>query len=238
MAPSTWGGTRESSWHLEDSIKAFPRIRERDILPNNWLVTSPSWSPLLLARAAAICLTCVAAPAWKPPSVSMANGRKTKPSWRQASAVSLSFLWQAFANAAPGSAAAADTLEAASGPVTVTSMAASFPFAQRRIMTSPGLALVPGSRCLSSLVGPRSALDAASNMTSLSMLCLAILSPDLGQPRAWSPIRSLGEEQAVQGPSEERIGRPNLYLRTGMNSGARTWRPRAGRTTKYKRCVR
>ena len=130
-------------------------------ISNRATVTSPSCRPLLLAKAAAICLTCVTAPTWRPPSVSMVKGKKTRPSCRQASAVSLSFLWQVLSKAAPALAAAADTLEAASGPVRVTSMAASFPLAQRRIMTSPGLAEVPGSRCLSSLVGPRSALAAA-----------------------------------------------------------------------------
>ena len=56
IIPSTWGGTRESSLHLEESIKALPRIKVRDSLPNSWPVTSPSCRPLLLA--AAICRTC------------------------------------------------------------------------------------------------------------------------------------------------------------------------------------
>jgi len=70
----------------------------------------------------------------------MTNGRKTRPSWRQRSAVSHSFLLQALSNAAPALTAAAATFVAANGPVTVTSMAPSFPLAHRRIMTSPGLA--------------------------------------------------------------------------------------------------
>ena len=70
----------------------------------------------------------------------MANGRKTRPSWRQRSAVSLNYLLQALSNAAPALTAAAATFVAANGPVTVTSMAPSFPLAHRRIMTSPGLA--------------------------------------------------------------------------------------------------
>ena len=94
IIPSTWGG--QSAWSREDSIRAFPRIKLRDILPKSWLVTTLSSFPFFRARAEAIFLTWVTAPAWKPPSVSMAIGRKTSPSRRQASAVSLSFLWQAF----------------------------------------------------------------------------------------------------------------------------------------------
>ena len=71
---------RESSWNLEDSMRALPRIRVKDNLPNNCPVTSLYWRPLLLASAAAICLTWFTAPECKPPSVSMANGRKTRPS--------------------------------------------------------------------------------------------------------------------------------------------------------------
>ena len=110
----------------------------------------------------ASCLTWVVAVVSKPPRVSMAKGINTRPSARQASAVSLFFLAQAFPSDAPGLAAASETLEAASGLVTVTSIAPSFPSVQRLITTSPGLAIVPGSRCLSSFDGPRSALAAVS----------------------------------------------------------------------------
>ena len=165
-------------------MMAFPRIRQRDNLPKNWLVTSFSSKPLLLARADPRSLTWARAPEWKPPKVSSAKGKKTSPSCLQASSVSRFFLRQALASEAPALAAAPATLDLAKGLVTVTSIAASLPSDQRLIITSPGRALVPGSRCLSSLAGPKSALAAVSKITSRSMLCLAILSLVLTQPRA------------------------------------------------------
>ena len=111
------------------------------------------------------------------------EGQENRPWRRQASAVSLVFLWQALEREAPGSLAASATLEGQRGPVTVTSIATSFPFAQRRIVTSPGRAMVPGKRCFSSLLGPKSALAAVSNKTSLIILCLAIRSEVVRQPR-------------------------------------------------------
>ena len=48
-------------------MMAFPRIRQRDNLPKNWLVTSFSSKPLLLARADPRSLTWARAPEWKPP---------------------------------------------------------------------------------------------------------------------------------------------------------------------------
>ena len=137
---------------------ALAFIKVRDSLPKSWLVTSPSSDPLHLANATATCFTCAITPEWNPPNVSRANGKKTIPSRWQASAVSLTFLWQAFVREEPAWAAAPATLEGERGPVTVTSIAPSLPFIQRRIVTSPGRAMVPGSKCLSSLHGPRSAL--------------------------------------------------------------------------------
>ena len=196
--PSTSGGGMPSSWCREESIKALPRMRLSDSLPNSWLVASPSSEPLLLAKAEARSFTCATAPEWKPPSVSKANGRKTRPSRRQASAVSLVFLIQAFVREAPASAAAPATFELASGLVTVTSIAPSFPFDQRLITTSPGRAMVPGSRCLSSFTGPRSALAAASKITSYSVLDCSnlvresvmcwLIGPKLFRPEAYHPV--------------------------------------------------
>ena len=82
----------------------------------------------------------------------------------------------ALSREAPTSAAALSTFEAAKGLVTVTSIAASLPLDHLLMVTSPGLEMVPGSRCLSSFLGPRSALEAASKSTSRSVLCLAIRS--------------------------------------------------------------
>ena len=118
--PSTSGKGKSASWHRVESIKALPRMRVRDNLPNSWLVTSPSSDPLHLAKAEASCLTWLTAPECRPPSVSIAKGKKTNPSRRHASAVSLTFRWQAFARAAPASAAAAATLDRERGLVTVT----------------------------------------------------------------------------------------------------------------------
>ena len=123
--PSTSAWGKSASWHRVESIKALPRIRVRDSLPNIWLVTSPSSDPLHLAKAAASSFTWSTAPELRPPSVSKAKGRKTMPSRRQASAVSLTFLLQAFAREAPAWAAAPATFEGESGLVTVTSMAPS-----------------------------------------------------------------------------------------------------------------
>ena len=111
------GGERTASW----------RCSVRDNLPNSWLIASLSSEPLLLANAAAICFTWTTAPAWNPPKVSTAKGRNSRPSWRQASSVSLSFRWTALLREAPGSTAPS-TFEAANGLVTVTSIAASLPF--------------------------------------------------------------------------------------------------------------
>ena len=61
--------------------------------------------------------------------------------------------------------------------------------------------MVPGNKFFSSLVGPRSALAAVSNKTSLNRLCLAILSLVLGHPNEWSPILSLGLEQRGHKPA-------------------------------------
>ena len=49
----------EGSQHLgtDESIKAFALIRVKDNLPKSWPVTSPSSSPLHLARALASSLT-------------------------------------------------------------------------------------------------------------------------------------------------------------------------------------
>ena len=94
--PSTSGNGKSASWWRVESIMALARIKVRDSLPKSWLVTSPSSHPLHLANAAASCFTCAVAPEWNPPNVSTANGRRTIPSWWQASAVSLTFLWQAF----------------------------------------------------------------------------------------------------------------------------------------------
>ena len=80
----------------EASIRALPRIRLRDNLPKSWPVASLSSEPLLLASADASCFTCLMAVVSKPPRVSMAKGMNTRPSARQASAVSLFFLAQAF----------------------------------------------------------------------------------------------------------------------------------------------
>ena len=47
--PSTSAWGKSASWHRVESIKALPRMRVRDNLPNSWLVTSPSSDPLHLA---------------------------------------------------------------------------------------------------------------------------------------------------------------------------------------------
>ena len=77
--PSISAGGKLSSWHLELIIRAFPRIKVRDSLPNSWAVTSLSTSPLDLAKTAASCFTWAAAPECRPPRVSIAKGRKTRP---------------------------------------------------------------------------------------------------------------------------------------------------------------
>ena len=58
---------------------ALTRMRARDNLPKSWLVTSLSLEPLHLAKAAASCFTCVTAPEWRPPKVSVAKGKNTRP---------------------------------------------------------------------------------------------------------------------------------------------------------------
>ena len=132
--PSISGRTKSLSWRREASIMALQRWRVRDNLPNSWLIASLSSEPLLLANAAAICFTWTTAPAWNPPKVSTAKGRNSRPSWRQASSVSLSFRWTALLREAPGSTAPS-TFEAANGLVTVTSIAASLPFDHRHEFT-------------------------------------------------------------------------------------------------------
>ena len=231
--PSISVGGKSAAWHLEVIISALPRIRVRDSLPKIWPVTSPSCNPLHLAKHAASCFTWPTAPEWRPPSVSIAKGRKTRPWRRQASAVSLVFLWQALEREAPGSLAASATLEGQRGPVTVTSIATSFPFAQRRIVTSPGRAMVPGKRCFSSLLGPKSALAAVSNKTSLIILCLAIRSEVVRQPREWSPMRSLGEEQAGQRPAEECWKDKFLVLDLWSYDSGQTFRTERGATKNW-----
>ena len=91
--PSTMAGGKSLSWHREVIIVALARIKFRDKRPKIWLVTSPSSTPLHLANTAASCLTWAIAPECSPPRVSTAKGRKTMPSRRQASSVSLIFLW-------------------------------------------------------------------------------------------------------------------------------------------------
>ena len=113
----SWSG----DW--EESMMALPRMRQRESLPKNWLVTSFSSSPLLLARAVARSFTWAKAPEWKPRKVSRANGKNTSPSCRQASSVSLFFLRQALSSEAPAFAAAPATFDLAKGLVTVTSIA-------------------------------------------------------------------------------------------------------------------
>ena len=116
--PSISAGGKSASWHLELIISAFPRIRVSDNLPKSWPVTSPSSSPLHLANTAASCFTWATAPGWRPPRVSIAKGRRTRPCRRQASAVSLIFLSQAFKRDAPAFAAAPATFVGQRGPVT------------------------------------------------------------------------------------------------------------------------
>ena len=70
--PSTSALGKSTSWQRVESIKALPRMRVRDNLPNSWLVTRPSSNPLHLAKEAASCLTWTTAPEWRPPSVSKA----------------------------------------------------------------------------------------------------------------------------------------------------------------------
>ena len=90
--PSSKAWGRSASWHLVEIITALARIKVNDNLPNSWLVTTLSSTPLHLASAAASCLAMATAPGCRPPKVSIANGRKAMPSWRQASAVSFIFL--------------------------------------------------------------------------------------------------------------------------------------------------
>ena len=51
MIPSITDTGISWSGDQEESMMAFPRMRQRDSLPKNWLVTSFSSKPLLLARA-------------------------------------------------------------------------------------------------------------------------------------------------------------------------------------------
>ena len=60
--PSNWGRGKSASWRRVEIIKAFAFIRVRDSLPKIWPVTSPSSSPLHLAKALASNLTWVTAP--------------------------------------------------------------------------------------------------------------------------------------------------------------------------------
>ena len=151
----------------------LPRIRWRDILCTSWLTTSLSSDPVCLASAAPRRLSWLTAWWCMPPSVSRAIGRKTIPcclllcpafcdhtryrelrlgvQWRRQG-----WNWR--------------------GDWSVTSNAASFPSLHLLMNTSPGLATVPGSRCLSSLTGAREAFVAASKIRSLRRSCLAIRS--------------------------------------------------------------
>ena len=128
--PSCCVRRKSASWHRIEIIKAFAFIKVKDSLPKSWPVTCPSSSSLHLANALASSFTWVTAPWWRPPEVFTANGRKTRPSHQQSSAVSLNFLFTAFSRASPARAAAPATLEGQRGPVTVTSMTLSFPFVQ------------------------------------------------------------------------------------------------------------
>ena len=60
--PSIAGEEKSESWHLVDSIKELAFIRVRDNLPKSCPVASPSLTPLHLAIAVAISLTCDMAP--------------------------------------------------------------------------------------------------------------------------------------------------------------------------------
>ena len=102
-------------WHWKVSI-LMPRGEQHGVSshqgqrqPAKELAGHLSSKPLHLAKADASCFTCAVAPEWRPPNVSIAKGRNTIPSRRQASAVSLTFLCQAFNRAEPASAAAPAT---------------------------------------------------------------------------------------------------------------------------------
>ena len=174
--PSISGGKKSTSGRRLVIIAAFPRIRWRDILCTSWLTVSLSSDPVCLAIAVPRRLSWLMAWWCMPPSVSRAIGRKTIPCCLQASAVSRILRSYALSRAPPGRAVAAARLELARGLVRVTSNAASFPSLHLLMNTSPGLATVPGSRCLSSLTGAREAFVAASKIRSLRRSCLAIRS--------------------------------------------------------------
>ena len=82
-------------------------------------------------------------------------------------------LCQAACRACPGTAAASFTM--ATGLTTVTSRAASLPWAQWGRNTSAGLPPSPGSKALPSLVGPRQAALAVLKSSSLSQFCRATI---------------------------------------------------------------
>ena len=81
-------------------MTSFPRMRQRDSLPKNWLVTSFSSEPLLFVRADPS-FTWARAAEWKPPKVSRAKVKKRSPSCLQTSSVSPFFLRQALASGVP-----------------------------------------------------------------------------------------------------------------------------------------
>ena len=76
-APST--AALATSRLREQSIIAFPLIRVTDNLLRSWPVGSLSSQPFFLAIAWPSCLICSRATVWRPPRVSMAIGRKSRP---------------------------------------------------------------------------------------------------------------------------------------------------------------
>ena len=73
--PSNWGRGKSASWRRVEIIKAFAFIRVKDSLPKIWPVTSPSSSPLHLARALASNLTWVHPGEGRPRSPQRMGGR-------------------------------------------------------------------------------------------------------------------------------------------------------------------
>ena len=200
--PSTMAGGKSLSWHREVIIVALARIKFRDKRPKIWLVSGHfAFLHPLAPRQHRRQLSHLSYCSRMQSAKSLNRKRKEDNALEAASFFSiLDLSLIGLDQSSPASAAAHLTFEGERGLVTVTSIAPSLPFTQRRMVTSPGRAIVPGRRCFSSLVGAKSALAAVSKITSLSRLCLAILSLVLMQPREWSPILSLGDEQAGQVP--------------------------------------
>ena len=161
------------------------------------LSSSPVWraSALPSFTISATALLCQA------PRLSTAIGTNSMPCLWQSSHDLSSLRLCAVLSAWPGVVAAPWTSASCRGLMTVTSRAASLPPDQSGMRTSAGFLPCPGYKNLPSFVGARAAAAAVLCSVSLSLLCLAILSPCQAQLRAWLPSLSLWRPQAGHGPS-------------------------------------